>query len=71
MLENVSLILKLVLESMGFCKVTIRTIANDDVYLLDDRKRNLNLHNYVHDSVGNGSFQSTLEYTISFRVVRT
>ena len=71
MLENVSLILKLVLESMGFCKITFGPVADDDVYFLDDRKRNLNLHYYVHDSVGNGSFQSTLEYTISFRVVRT
>ena len=48
MLENVSLVLKLVLESMGFCKITFGPVADDDVYFLDDREWNLDLHDHVH-----------------------
>ena len=69
MLENVSLILKLVLESMGFCKITFGPVADDDVYFLDDREWNLDLHDHVHSQLRGSPFYRPLQRQLRIRVV--
>ena len=54
---------------MGICENTPWIATYDDVYFLDDREWNLDLHDHVHSQLRGSPFYRPLQRQLRIRVV--